>query len=147
MCLFGSDPLGSHPLSSMYLSSFHVLLFVCHWFRRDEQHFGWVVVEAITWILNWCSIPLQNFSRVNDLGDFAAKWGCCPKKRKLLLPIVYGFIWCIRLAMNDMVFNKMRIFPSKLVDSIITMIFSWVKNKVNFGVCNWIYCCRKLLTF
>lgn len=59
-------------------------------------------------------------------------------KRDLLLVIVYGFLWCVCKVRNDLIFKNLRISSLKLVDNVITSVFSWVKHKGHFDACNWV---------
>ncbi|KAL4567347.1 hypothetical protein LXL04_022930 [Taraxacum kok-saghyz] len=89
--------------------------------------------EVLDWILNWCGISLQNVQTVTDLVQYAAMWGNCPKRRKILLAIVYGLLWCTWKARNDAIFNKMRSTPTKIVDNVVTLVFGWVKHRDGYG--------------
>ncbi|KAL4572152.1 hypothetical protein LXL04_018921 [Taraxacum kok-saghyz] len=77
------------------------------------------VREALKWILGWCNIPQQQFDTVGDLVQFASQWGRCPNKMKVILAIVYGFLWWSWKARNNKLFNKLRISSMKLADEII----------------------------
>ena len=96
-----------------------------------------VTEEALRWIFNWCGIPWQRFQSVGELVKFAAVWGNCPKKRKILLAILYGFLWCVWNARNDLLFNKTRSSPMNMADNVITTVFWWVKHRGNYVNCNW----------
>nr|KAJ0200215.1 hypothetical protein LSAT_V11C600306310 [Lactuca sativa] len=98
--------------------------------------------EVFKWIFKWCDVPFVPFSSVSEALNFAAKWGNCPKKRKVFLAILYGGLWSIWKGRNDMLFNQVPTTISKVVDNIITMVFGWVKHRGNFGNCNWAnWCC------
>ncbi|KAL4558518.1 hypothetical protein LXL04_036719 [Taraxacum kok-saghyz] len=71
-------------------------------------------IETLSWILNWCNISHQDFASVPEIVKFAASWGHCPKRRKILHAILYGYIWFIWRSRNDLV------SPTKLTDTIIT---------------------------
>ncbi|KAL4577659.1 hypothetical protein LXL04_013770 [Taraxacum kok-saghyz] len=94
-------------------------------------------------IWKWCNIPQQRFSSTPEVVMFAANWGNCPRKRRILISIVYGSLLCVWKARNDKMFNKNRISSTKLADNIINMVFSWVKYRGKFGDCNWaVWCCN-----
>ncbi|XP_023730954.1 uncharacterized protein LOC111878670 [Lactuca sativa] len=88
------------------------------------------------WIFRWCGIQHRQFENVRDLIDFAATWGNCPKKRHLLSMIVYSTIWNIWLTMNDRIFKKIGVNPTKTADSIIAQTFEWNKHRRN-GMESW----------
>ncbi|KAL4558843.1 hypothetical protein LXL04_037046 [Taraxacum kok-saghyz] len=92
--------------------------------------------EVLARIYKWCGIDVIQFSGVVDLVRFAAVWGRCPKKRKLLLAVTYGYIWSIWRARNDKIFNQLIPSVGKVVDEISTLVFKWVKNRGTFGNCN-----------
>ncbi|KAJ9551167.1 hypothetical protein OSB04_015212 [Centaurea solstitialis] len=92
---------------------------------------------AMGWIFNWCGIPIQPFSSVSDFINFAANWGHCPKKRRIFIVICYGLLWCTWKARNDLVFNKVHISLLKMADSVVTMVFSFIAHRGNFGKINW----------
>ncbi|KAL4560863.1 hypothetical protein LXL04_033019 [Taraxacum kok-saghyz] len=92
---------------------------------------------SLNWILKWCNIQEQQFKTVGEMVKFAAIWGNYSKKRKILLAIIYGYLWCTWKARNDKVFNNLSTSPSKLADNIVTLVFDWMKYRGNFGNCNW----------
>ena len=89
------------------------------------------------WILNWCGVHAQPFSTVSDFINSTANWGNCPKKRKIFIAICYGLLWYTWKARNDVVFNKVCISPLKMADSVVTMVFSFVAHRGNFGKVKW----------
>ncbi|KAL4588641.1 hypothetical protein LXL04_001533 [Taraxacum kok-saghyz] len=93
--------------------------------------------EVLVWLFSWCNISIQNFQTVEELVNFAAEWGRCPKKRKILLAVLYGAIWNIWKARNDVIFNKIPASINKIKDNILTMVFGWIKYRGNFGNCTW----------
>ena len=92
--------------------------------------------ETIEWILIWCGLPPQHFTDLVDLVKFAASWGRCPKKRKLLVAICYGFIWCTWKARNDRLFNNTITSTGKLKDNIALLVFDWIQHRGKFKNCN-----------
>lgn len=65
--------------------------------------------------------------------------GIVLKKRKNLLAILYGFLWCVCKARNDSLFNKVRASPNVLADNVLSLVFNWIKlkHKGNYGNYNW----------
>nr|KAJ0226292.1 hypothetical protein LSAT_V11C100045520 [Lactuca sativa] len=55
--------------------------------------------------------------------------GIVLKKRKNLLAILYGFLWCVCKARNDSLFNKVRASPNVLADNVLSLVFNWIKLK------------------
>nr|KAJ0222767.1 hypothetical protein LSAT_V11C200090550 [Lactuca sativa] len=41
-------------------------------------------------LIRWCNLPNTQFNTVGDIINYAANWGHCPKKRKILTCICYG---------------------------------------------------------
>ena len=80
--------------------------------------------DCLTWIFNWCNIGMQQFQSVGELVKFAAILGNYPKKCKILLAIIYGYLWCTWKARDDKVFNNVRIPSKKLADNIFSLGFS-----------------------
>lgn len=98
--------------------------------------------EALEWVLKWCDIPFIHFSSVVDFVKFAVNREHCPQKRKFLLATFYASLWCIWKAGNNKIFNKVQVLTVKTVDNVIILVHSWVKNKGNFGICNYVdRCC------
>ena len=46
---------------------------------------------------------------------------------------VYGYFWSMWRGRNDRIFNKICVSTSTLADNIITMVFSWVKQRGAYG--------------
>nr|KAJ0227813.1 hypothetical protein LSAT_V11C100042030 [Lactuca sativa] len=93
--------------------------------------------EVLQWTLKWCNIPWQTFDSVKDLVGFAANWGRCPKKRRILIAIVYDYLWFVWKARSDMVFNKRHTTPTNTADHIIIEVYNWVNFRGNFGRFIW----------
>ncbi|CAI9299929.1 unnamed protein product [Lactuca saligna] len=87
------------------------------------------------WLCHWCGIPFRSFNNVSSLVKFAANWGQCPKKKRIFLVIVYGFLWCIWKARNEKVFRSTSANAPKVVDNILALVFDWVKHRGKFN--NW----------
>ena len=99
--------------------------------------------EVLKKIMDWCSIDQGPFSDIKSVVSFAANWGNCPKKRKIFLSIIYGFLWTMWKARNNKIFNKVCGSKSVLVDNVISLVFSWMKHRGNFKNCNWLnWCCN-----
>ncbi|KAL7609830.1 uncharacterized protein LOC111888318 [Lactuca sativa] len=102
--------------------------------------------EVIKRTLNWCEIRQVQFTKVKELLDFGARWGNCPKKCKRLLAILYGLIWRIWKARNNIIFNNMVQSPTSLVDDVIALVFSWHKFRGSCYLCKWFeWCCSPFL--
>ena len=83
-------------------------------------------------IMDWCKIPHTNFNSVRDIVNFAGEWGTCPRKRKIMVAIVFGFIWSIWRARNGKIFKKLCVPSNKVVEDVITLAFSWVRYRGNW---------------
>ncbi|XP_023761636.1 uncharacterized protein LOC111910077 [Lactuca sativa] len=117
----------------------------CDYGRDDTYHILLgcdVVLEAQVWLYKWCNIPFQSSVSIGEFVNFAGTWGHYPKKREIVLSIWHGFLWCCCKTRSDMVFNKIHTSSSKLVDNVITLVYSWVSVGGNFGNYNWAnWCC------
>lgn len=128
---------GVHVTSTSYSSSMTSIdesyqIFVCFQFS----------IDTLGKILSWCNITPQHFSKVSELFSFAENWGNRLKKQKILVAIVYRYLWCMCRARNDKFFNNICVSLSKLEDNIITLVFSWVNHRVIIRFCNWVdWCC------
>ncbi|KAL4563465.1 hypothetical protein LXL04_027508 [Taraxacum kok-saghyz] len=85
--------------------------------------------DVLERIWTWCKIPMPNINWVEELVTFAVQWGRCPKKRKILIAIIYGFLWNNWKARNNKVFNKVHVSTLGLVDNILSKVFGWI----NYG--------------
>ncbi|KAL4570897.1 hypothetical protein LXL04_026561 [Taraxacum kok-saghyz] len=98
--------------------------------------------DVFRWLLSWCGIPDMPIGTVTEALDFAAKWGNCPKKRKIFLALLYGSFWIIWKSRNDILFNKIPTTPTKATDIIMTLVFDWIKHRGRFCNCVWAnWCC------
>lgn len=97
-----------------------------------------VAIEARVSILNWCGITATWFNNVTDFVNFAANWGSCPKKKERLSAIVYGLLWFIWVARNNMAFNHIRATPAKIVDEVISQTHTWFKYRTQGVKARWI---------
>ncbi|CAI9299170.1 unnamed protein product [Lactuca saligna] len=95
---------------------------------------------ALDWIFRWCDIQVQHFNSVTKLVSFAIQWGQCPKKRKILLAIIYSFLWFGWKARNDKIFNNLKISSMVLADNTINLLFNWVNHRGTFENCKWVVC-------
>ncbi|KAL4585949.1 hypothetical protein LXL04_010576 [Taraxacum kok-saghyz] len=69
--------------------------------------------------------PLRYY-RLYTISVLLAKWGRCPKKRQIILAIVYGFLWSTWKVRNDLIFKKVRATVESITDSVCTLVFGWV---------------------
>lgn len=87
------------------------------WMVRTLQITSWLIVLLLERFFcgfsSVADIPLQSFNTVKDVVNFAVNSGRCPKKRKIMITIIYGFFWHIWKSRNDKIFNKVHISPSK----------------------------------
>nr|KAJ0203236.1 hypothetical protein LSAT_V11C500267890 [Lactuca sativa] len=60
----------------------------------------------------------------------------CPKKKKVLVGICYGTMWCLWKAINDRTFNQSKIASTKVVDMVLSSVFMWFKHRSNNKVLN-----------
>ena len=93
--------------------------------------------EVLEWVFNWCKIDPKSFDSIGDLLSFAADWGRCPKKKRIFLAIVYGFVWSMWKTRNDCNFNRKKATVAGITDNICTLVFDWVKHRGSFANCNW----------
>ena len=103
--------------------------------------------DVLMKIWNWCGITstTTNPDSIMEIVKYAANWGNCPKKRKILIAIIYGYIWCLWKVRNDKIFNNRCASSNKVVDDIIFVVYNWVKCRGGFGKCDWvIWCCNPL---
>nr|KAJ0214893.1 hypothetical protein LSAT_V11C300121650 [Lactuca sativa] len=98
--------------------------------------------DTFKWISKWCGLDLPLFSTVEEVISFASQWGNCPKKRKILISIVYGIMWCIWPARNNRIFNQAPSKPSSTADHAMTLIYGWVKYRGKIENCNWVFWCN-----
>ncbi|XP_042752738.1 uncharacterized protein LOC122195221 [Lactuca sativa] len=89
--------------------------------------------ETLCMVLNWCGIPLEYFSGVNEVLAYARNWGHCPKKKETLTCILYKTIWSLWKARNDRIFRGEISKPAKIVDFIKATVFTWRKYRTKIG--------------
>ncbi|CAI9291196.1 unnamed protein product [Lactuca saligna] len=78
----------------------------------------------------WCDIGKINANSVRGIIDEGVRLKMSSnRKKKALFSILYGALWAIWRAMNDRIFNDGIVDPIKVVDSIKSMIFLWVKHR------------------
>ncbi|KAL4556846.1 hypothetical protein LXL04_035011 [Taraxacum kok-saghyz] len=68
-------------------------------------------------------------ANMEELLDFAAKWGNCPKRRKLFLFLIYGLVWCTWKERNMKVFNNLHLTPIMIADDVLSCTYLWFKYK------------------
>ncbi|CAH1412783.1 unnamed protein product [Lactuca virosa] len=88
-------------------------------------------------IWRWCNVQVGGFNKVNDLLDFVATWGSCAKRRKIIVVICYGMLWCIWKARNERVFKKNRLPPDKVIEIVKSVTFLWVMNRGKMAELAW----------
>ncbi|KAL7596300.1 hypothetical protein Lser_V15G30007 [Lactuca serriola] len=86
----------------------------------------------------WCGIGKINANSVRGVIDEGVrlKMGS-NRKKKALFSILYGALWAIWRARNDRIFNGDIADPIKVVDSIKSMTFLWVKHRYGRCSINW----------
>ena len=89
-------------------------------------------------VFRWYGIQHSNFSYTSEVLEFVYNWGSCLNRRRMLIGICYGMLWCIWRARNDRVFNNIKTFPERVVDIIKSIVYLWFKHRRKNGVCNWI---------
>ncbi|XP_023731502.1 uncharacterized protein LOC111879273 [Lactuca sativa] len=103
--------------------------------------------DTINMVLNWCDIPVNEFTGVNEVLAFARNWGHCPKKKELLACILYGTLWNLWKDRNDRLFRGVISKPAKIVDTIRATVFNWRKYRKKPGECNdWVKWCMSPLS-
>lgn len=55
-------------------------------------------------VWDWCGIQAPVIDSVRDALDFSVHWGRDPKKKKVLLSIVFGAFWSLWRYRNDKIF-------------------------------------------
>ena len=70
---------------------------------------------------------MQQFSKVGEAIGFAADWGRCPKKRQILLAVIYGYMWNIWKARNDKIFKRLSITTASLIDNTLSLVLGGLK--------------------
>nr|KAJ0209586.1 hypothetical protein LSAT_V11C400182710 [Lactuca sativa] len=116
----------------------------CTYCNHDEECGDHILIkcpfsrEVWEWILKWCGINHTPFHTIVEVIDFAAGWGNCPKKRRILQVICYGTLWSIWKARNDRLFNNRRTSQAKIADLIKSLVFTWINFRGTYGrTLNW----------
>ena len=89
--------------------------------------------QVRTEISNWCGVSFSSYNNIKSLVEFVNHWGRCPKKRKLLIMVVYGMLWRIWHFRNEKVFKARNVSVSGVYDDIISTIFFWAKHRAKLG--------------
>ena len=92
--------------------------------------------QVRTKISNWCGISFSSCNNIISLVEFVNHWGRCPKKRKLLIMVVYGMLWRTWNFRNEKVFKNRSVSVSGVYDDIISTVFFWAKHRAKWGRCN-----------
>ncbi|CAI9279463.1 unnamed protein product [Lactuca saligna] len=85
--------------------------------------------EVLNCIMNWCNFTPIQFHSIRELLEYVAVWSNCPKNQKILLAILYGYLWCTWKTINDIVVNNVITNVPKLADNISSLVFNWVKHR------------------
>ncbi|KAL4586025.1 hypothetical protein LXL04_010655 [Taraxacum kok-saghyz] len=99
-----------------------------------------------SWIWRWCDLPENNFNTIEETINYAANWGKCVKKMRILISICYDTLWWIWKARNENVFKKLCIPPTTVADNIQSMVYIWIKHRSSIKAKNWAECCSNPLT-
>lgn len=108
---------------------------LCGSCQKSEETGGHILVECpvakevLSAILHWCNIPVTDFQTVQNIIDFAIKWGNCPKRRKTLVTILFGVFWGLWRARNDRILNKIETEPVKIISIVKAQTFVWMKHR------------------
>nr|KAJ0191346.1 hypothetical protein LSAT_V11C800431320 [Lactuca sativa] len=103
---------------------------ICKYCEIEEEDNNHAIIQCLTaatvweWVFRWCGIP-----QPTDLVKFWSQWGRYPKRRKTLISICYGVAWLIWKARCDLIFKENRITPTKVVDNVKAMVFTWIKHR------------------
>ena len=120
----------------------------CSFCNQGEECADHILVNCtfaktvLEWILKWCDIRGASFCTVSEILDYAAGWGNCPKKRRILQTIIQGTLWSIWKARNERLFGNRRIPPTVVADIVKSSVFLWVKYRRSKGeTLNWTNWC------
>ncbi|KAL4577530.1 hypothetical protein LXL04_013639 [Taraxacum kok-saghyz] len=97
---------------------------LCYADQEDANHLFIscpFAAEILSWLFTWCGLPPMQFSGVFDFVAFAANWGRCPKKRRIITAIFYGYLWSLWRARNDKLFNNKSSSAGSMADNIVTL--------------------------
>nr|KAJ0217183.1 hypothetical protein LSAT_V11C300125490 [Lactuca sativa] len=89
-------------------------------------------------VFRWYGIQHSNFSYTSEVLEFVYNWGSCLNRRRMLIGICYGMLWCIWRARNDRVFNNIKTNPERVLGRPLEVISrSWTDCMLflHFGVC------------
>lgn len=143
-CFTWRARLGRIPtLSSLQLKGVNIGSSLCRLCNTCNESADRLLVSCPTirslWckVFGWCSISPPVVQSCRDLIDFAATWGRCPKKKRLLIAIIYAGFWNIRKARNDLIYNRRNLLIPSFFYSIKSIVFVWYKYRGNRGNLNW----------
>ncbi|CAI9283147.1 unnamed protein product [Lactuca saligna] len=120
---------------------------ICSYCKNAEEDTAHVLfrcsmaVRVWEWVLSWCDLQNIHFESAEELMAFAAQWGSCEMKRRVLISICYGTTWFLWKARCDWVFKKLRTSLAKVVDSIKSTVFLWMKYRRKHCTLQWIDWC------
>jgi len=93
-------------------------------------------------LIIWCGISLNypNFQSIEEIVRFVAMWGRCPKKRLILEAIFYGTLWSLWKIRNDRIFKNVPCNPTKAMENIKSIVFSWLKHRGKLRIGQYLRC-------
>lgn len=97
-------------------------------------------VAKLIWkdIGSWCEVRLDNMNSTQELMNAVNGWGRCPKKRRILVIIVYATLWYIWKSRNENVFRHVQISSSVVADQIKANVYNWIKLRGDKYKLNWL---------
>ena len=116
---------------------------LCPWCRtRDETEMHILVdclIAAMVWdcIGSWCRIPPIFAFGIKDLLQVYKTFPGCKMKKKIVHGIVVVSMWAIWKARNETVFNGKEPSVERIVSTVKSMSFLWVKNRTKCNRIVW----------